>query len=128
MQLKNKNDTNPLYVRPYRLDPQIAEQLDAKCGELQNAGILEECSSPWNTPCLAIRKKDKSLRLVNNLSCGLNQRLTCSTFPIPPIRTLNRQIPDAITEFKKNYPCEKIFLAQLDVKNGFYVLSLANSA
>ena len=128
LQLKDKNDTNPLYVRPYRLDPQIAEQLDAKCGELQNAGILEECSSPWNTPCLAIRKKDKSLRLVNNFSCGLNQRLTCSTFPIPPIRTLNRQISDAMTEFKKKYPGEKIFLSQLDVKNGFYVLSLANSA
>ena len=128
LQLKDKNDTNPLYVRPYRLDPQIAEQLDAKCGELQNAGILEECSSPWNTPCLAIRKKDRSVRLVNNFSCGLNQRLTCSTFPIPPIRTLNRQISDAMTNFKKNYPGEKIFLSQLDIKNAFYVLSLANSA
>ena len=95
---------------------------------MQKSGILETCSSAWNSPALAIKKKDGKIRLVNNYSTGVNERLVCTNYPIPPIRSLNATISATITEIRRRSPDEEIFFSQVDLKNGFYCLSLAKSA
>ena len=128
LQLKDQTNTEPTFCRPYKLDPEIEAKLEEKCREMQEGGILETCSSAWNSPALAIRKKDGKYRLVNNYSTGVNERLVQTNYPIPPIRSLNAAISATISAIRRKSPTEQIFFSSLDLKNGFYVLSVAKSA
>ena len=128
LRLKDKTNTEPTFCRPYKLDPEIEEKLAEKCREMQESGILETCSSAWNSPALAIKKKNGQIRLVNNYSTGVNERLVCTNYPIPPIRSLNASISATITEIRRKSPNEEIFFSSVDLKNGFYCLALAKSA
>ena len=91
-------------------------------------GILEPCSSSWNSPCLAIKKKNGDVRLVNNYSAGLNQRLLMTNYPIPPLRALNALLSEKIAEFSRKFPSEEIVFSSYDLRNGFYHLGLKKSS
>ena len=128
LRLKPGDNLEPLFIRPYRLDPEVAKKLEQKCDEMVEQGILEPCSSSWNSPCMGIKKKNGDVRLVNNYSSGLNQRLLMTNYPIPPLRYLNAQLSEKITKFKNKFPGENIVFSSFDLKNGFYNLGLQKSS
>jgi len=62
--------------------------LENKVHEMEEAGLVEITSSSWNSPILCIKKKDNSIRVVNNYSSGLNDQLLWNRFPTISMRAL----------------------------------------
>ena len=93
-------------------------------------GILEKTSSPYNSPVMGVLKKDKSVRLVNNYATknGLNSRLLESRFPVVSMRLLFGQISQYIAKLKAEKPIEKIIFSSIDIRNGFYSLSISQNS
>ena len=124
------DDGAPTFIRPYPIrDPDTRKKLGDKINELIDNNILEECSSPWNSPCLTVKKKGTTteVRLVTNYK-QLNKRLLMGNFPIPEVRILNCTISKKIADLREKFPGESIFFASLDLKNAFYCLSLTGSS
>ena len=90
-------------------------------------GIIEPCISPWNSPLLAVLKKDKTIRLVNNFSTGLNDKLIRCNYPIAPMRQIFAKISSCIATLRERYPTENIIYSQFDLKNGYSSLSIIDS-
>ena len=122
--LKPGDDQVPSYSRPYKNDPTVSKLIQDKVEEMKSALIVERCNSAWNSPVLSIRKKGGSIRLVNNYSSALNQRLLSGHFPLTPMRVLFGQISLFMTKMKEKFPGQKILMTGLDVRNGYYSLSL----
>ena len=125
--LKNEADNTPIFRRPYKTDSTTAAALELKINELEKAGILEICSSPWNSPVMVIKKKDNSFRIVNNYATGLNDKLLQSHFPTLPMRSLFQRISACIDDLRKKYLGEKIIFSNVDIRNGYYSLSIKAS-
>lgn len=121
---------DPSFIKPYKIgNPETQKKLEKKINELITAGILEETSSPWNSPALTVSKKGtkEEVRLVTNFK-EVNKRLLLGSYPIPSIRELNARISEKIAQLKYRYPQEKIFFSQLDLKNAFFILSLTKES
>ena len=80
-----KNDIEPTYTRPYKLDISMQESVEKKLKELKDSGIIEPSCSAWNSPVLFVKKKDNSIRVVNNYSASgeksVNSRLIIPKYP-----------------------------------------------
>ena len=124
LNLIDPENKTPIFSNPYKLDFQMAHALEQKIQEMLKMGILEKTSSQYNSPIMGILKADKSIRMVHNYSAGLNQRLVTSKFPVIGTRVLFSEISRFIHKLKKLFPSEKIYFSTLDVRNGFYSLSL----
>ena len=61
-------DDTPIYVRPRRMSPPIAEEVERQCLELERLGIIERCTSAWNAPIVPIRKRDGSLACASTIA------------------------------------------------------------
>lgn len=114
----------PSYSRPYKNDPTVSKLIQEKVEEMKSAFIVERCNSAWNSPVLSIRKKSGSIRLVNNYSSALNQRLLAGHFPLTPMRVLFGQISLFMSKMKEKFPGQKILMTGLDVRNGYYSLAI----
>jgi len=95
---------------------------------LKEAGIIEPSCSAWNSPVLFVKKKDDSIRVVNNYSaCGdrsVNSRLIIPKYPSLPIRSVLAKVSLGITTLKQKFPHDKIYFIGLDVRNAFYSISI----
>ena len=120
----------PCFSKPYKLEKETAQLLEAKVTEMIESGILEKTSSSWNSPCLGIKKKGGGIRLVNNFSApkdlSVNARLSTTNFPIPSIRNLNQTISSTIARLRANHPTENIVMGSLDLRNAFYNLCIVS--
>jgi len=128
-ELKMKqNDNMPTYTRPYKLDISMQESVEKKLKELKDSGIIEPCCSAWNSPVLFVKKKDNSIRVVNNYSASgdnsVNSRLIIPKYPSLPIRSVLAKVSAAITSLKQRFPQDKIYFVGLDVRNAFYSISI----
>ena len=56
------NDT-PIYQRPRRFPPPIADEIERQCQELNSLDIIEPNSSPWSSPVVPVRKKNGTIRM-----------------------------------------------------------------
>ena len=45
----------PVRKRPYRQSPEMMKEMKRQVLEMEEAGIVEESDSPWNSPCLLRR-------------------------------------------------------------------------
>ena len=72
----------PIYQRPRRFPPPIAEEIERQCHELHNLGIIEPSASPYSSPVVPVRKKDGSIRLCVDYR-ALNKVTKPDKFPIP---------------------------------------------
>ena len=77
-------DDTPIYIRPRRMSPPIAEEVERQCLELERLGIIERCSSVWNAPIVPIRKRNGSLRLCIDYR-RLNRRTVTERFPMTDV-------------------------------------------
>ncbi|CBY36341.1 unnamed protein product [Oikopleura dioica] len=132
LKLKNQN-MQPVFVKPYKLDMAAMEQVEKKLKEMISAGILETTISAWNSPLLVVKKKDNTLRIVNNFSArgkvgSVNENLLLPRFPLLPIRSILTKISTGIAKLKAKYPKGKICFSGLDVRNAFYSLSLRENS
>ena len=48
-----------LLKKPRRQPAHLAKHIDEAIMNLENHGIIEKCSSPWNTQMVCVRKKEK---------------------------------------------------------------------
>lgn len=101
----------PVTHRPYRCsdnDKTITRKL---IGELLNAKIIRESSSPYASPSLLVNKKDGSKRLVIDYR-SLNKITTKNSFPMPIIK----EIIDNLSGFK--------YFTNLDMAFGYHQISV----
>ena len=56
-------DTSPISVTPHRMQLIELQELKVQLQELLNKGFIRPSTSPWCTPVLFAKKKDKTLRL-----------------------------------------------------------------
>jgi len=126
---KDKNDTNPRYAPPYRVNSSMAEQLDQKIDSMIQDNVIEPACSPYNSPILAVAKKSGELRVVNNYSTrgGVNEKLWIPKVPVISTRLLLCRISAAISRLKQNSPSSNLVFSNIDIKNAYYSLSLVES-
>jgi len=53
-------DQQPIYQRPYRLPHSQQAEIKQQLDKMQQDGIIEPSSSPWNAPLLLVKKKLES--------------------------------------------------------------------
>ena len=80
-------------MTPHRMTPIELQELRVQLHELLDKGFIRQSTSPWGTPVLFAKKKDKTLRLCIDYR-QLN-RVTASSF----IR-----MPNSIPK-RRNYGC-----------------------
>jgi hypothetical protein len=75
-------DETPIYQRPRRFPPPIAEEIERQCQELNALDIIEPSVSPWSAPVVPVRKKDGSIRMCIDYR-QLNKVTVSDKFPVP---------------------------------------------
>ena len=55
--------TSPISMTPHRMAPVELQELRVQLQELLDKGFIRPSNSPWGTPVLFAKKKDKTLRL-----------------------------------------------------------------
>ena len=67
-QVKEEHVKQPKYQPAFKMDYETSEKVEHKLQSMLKAGIIEIAVSQFNSPLLAIQKKDKnSIRIVNSL-------------------------------------------------------------
>jgi hypothetical protein len=88
-QIQLKPDAKPFFKKQFRLKPQDALALHQQITELEQAGMVENCTAPSNyqTPVFGVVKKGTSTpRLVQDLR-ALNESVIGKTVNLNPINT-----------------------------------------
>ncbi|XP_074265853.1 uncharacterized protein LOC141588302 [Silene latifolia] len=62
-----KPGAGPISKPPYRMGPKEMEELKKQLDELAERGYIRPSVSPWGAPVLFVKKKDGSLRLIDDL-------------------------------------------------------------
>jgi hypothetical protein len=78
--------TEPVNTRPYRLPEMQKIEVDEQVKKLSKEGIIEESSSPWNSPILLVPKKldasgQQKFRLVVDYRKS-NERTVGNVYPL----------------------------------------------
>src|SRR4051812_22971625 len=73
--------------------------------KLEEDGIIPPSTSPWGAPCLFLKKKDGTSRLVQDYR-GINKKTIQNKYPFPNINDLFEQLNGAK------------FFSKLDLKMG----------
>ena len=55
-------DATPIKQRPYRVSPDVKKEIDPQVDEMLEKGIIQESVSPWSSPVVLVKKKDRSYR------------------------------------------------------------------
>jgi hypothetical protein len=55
-------DYKPIRQRQYRLSPHLQKELENQCDQLQQSGVIRQTVSPWNMPCILIKKPNNQYR------------------------------------------------------------------
>ena len=109
-------DDMPIYIRPRKLSPPVADEVERQCLELERLGIIERCESSWNAPIVPIRKKDGTLRLCIDYR-RLNQKTVTTRFPMPDVNESVFGIQRGVRWF-----------SALDISKAYYHLPLEESS
>ena len=127
-ELEFRSDYNgePFYHKPYKMAPELSDEVEIHLKKLTDKGIIEQTNSSFNTPILAVRKPNGSLRIVQNYAATLNKYLNLPLYPIPNGRNILNEISKFIDKIKNDYK-EDVCLTTVDVTSGFHVISQRKS-
>ena len=93
----------PVSVRPYRIAPQLKDELEKQIAELLSLGMSRPSKSPFSSPVLMVKKKEEGeWRLVVDFR-HLNAITLKSKYPVPIIDELLDELAGACW-FTKNGP------------------------
>ena len=86
--------TSPIFMTPHRMAPVELQELRVQLQELLDKGFIRPSTSPWGTPVLFAKKKDKTLRLCIDYR-QLNRVTIKNRYPLPRIDDLFNQLRGA---------------------------------
>lgn len=102
----------PVASPPYRLSQNRKEVLDLELQKLLQAGIIEECESPWAANVVLVPKRDGGLRLCVDYR-KLNAVTEPDRYPLP-------RIEDVLHAAKTTS-----YMSTLDLQSGYFQVSVA---
>ena len=118
----------PFYATPYKTAEETDEKLKEKVEELMEAGILEVCNSPWNSPIIGVTKKDGTIRVVNNYAVAVNKRLVMPRFPLESTRSIFGKVGREVSRLRKMYPKDDIHFTTMDFRSGYFSIPIEGSS
>lgn len=109
------NDKSAVYIKNYRTPETQKLEIDQQIGKMLDQNIIQNSTSPYNSPILLVPKKnnteDKKWRLVVDYR-QLNKRIVPDKFPLPRID----EILDQLGRAK--------YFSTLDLMSGFHQIPL----
>lgn len=105
--------TNHVNLRPYRYSSLQKDVIDKIIHEMLSQGIIQHSSSPYASPIVLVKKKDRSWRLCVDYR-GLNKHTVKDKYPIPLLEDLLDELGGA-----------KLF-SKLDLWAGFHQLRMSH--
>ena len=111
-----KTQGDPINIRPHPINKEFQKAADSEILDMLKKGIIEECSDPkgWNSPILAVGKKDGGCRVCVNLKNTVNRRL-CEPDPMPQ---------PAVDEILNEIPDNCSFFSSMDFLKGYWQIKL----
>jgi hypothetical protein len=100
------------HQKQYPLRPEVKEGVIPIIKDLKRQGLLIECSSPYNTPILSVRKGPNKWRLIQDLHL-INEAVVPLHPVVPNPYTLLAQIPLGTS-----------YYSFLDLKDTFFCIPL----
>ena len=79
--------TSPISMTPHRMALVEVQELKVQLNELLDKGFIRPSTSPWGSPVLFAKKKDKTLRLCIDYQ-QLNKVTIMNRYPLPRINDL----------------------------------------
>lgn len=105
-------DSVPVNSRPYRYSPQQKDEIERQVDEMLKAGTVIRSMSPFASPVLLVKKKDRSWRFCVDYR-KLNDITVKSKFPMPITEELLSKLSGAV------------WFAKLDLSSGFHQIRMA---
>jgi hypothetical protein len=109
IQLSNEE---PFKERHRRIPPHLVEEVRTHLSELLNLGVIRKSESPFASPIVLVRKKDKSLRVCIDYR-KLNSRTIRDSYSLPRIEETLDSLHGAS------------WFSSLDLRSGYYQLEMA---
>lgn len=107
-----ETQSEPILVKPYRQPRHLEEKMNEALENLQTNGIIEKCSSPWNSPLVCVWKKDKKEIRVCVDFRQLNKVTLRPAFPMPNIEDMINVLNGAK------------YFSTIDLGNAYYQVEL----
>ena len=105
-------DHPPIYLKQYSSSNKDQEIKIQETQKLLERGQIEESTSPWSSPVVLVKKKDKTLRFCIDYR-RLNAITIKDAFPLPRIDEIFDQLSDAM------------YYTKLDFKSGYFQVPLS---
>ena len=104
-------DYTPIWQKARSFAEPVNREIEQQCQELLESDIIEHSNSNWSSPCVPVRKPDKSLRLCIDYR-NVNSVTKTEKFPMP---NLNHCI------YRANNAC---YFTKLDLVRGYYQVEI----
>ena len=105
-------NSKPIVMNPRRQPYHLIEKINKNVQEMEDNGIISKCESPWNSPLVCVKKRDKDdIRICLDYR-ALNDVTERPIFPIPNTQEMLDTLQGAR------------FFTSLDLGNAYYQVEL----